>query len=116
MNLRRRQFIRASLAGGVAAGLTKLIRQPLMAGEKVVPVTRGPEVEEFKKAQDKLLKKYQVSARSRYLKLNKPALTVHVLEAGKGKPIVMLHGGGLFACQFAPLISGVQKQVQVFAV
>lgn len=111
MRLKRRQFIRAALVGGGGAGLVNVFRQPRVAAAPPLP-----EVEAFKKTQQRLLAKYNVSARSRYLKLTKPALTTHVLEAGDGKPLLMLHGGGLFACQFAPLIGGLQKQFRVFAV
>src|SRR5438045_320232 len=53
----------------------------------------SPEVDDFRKAQDALLAKYGVKANSRYLNLKKPQTTVHVLEAGQGKPLVLIHGG-----------------------
>src|SRR5437762_5873539 len=69
----------------------------------------GPEVEAYKKAQDALLAKYDVKATSRYLKLKQPEVTVHVLEAGQGKPLLLIHGGRSCACSFAPLIGALQK-------
>jgi len=84
--------------------------------QPVTPLAPGPEVDAFKKAQDALLKKYGVRAKSRYVKLKKPALTAHVLEAGQGEPVLLIHGGGGFACGFAPLMSALQKDFHVFAV
>jgi len=56
-----------------------------------------------------------VAARSRYVKLKRPALTAHVLEAGRGEPVVLLHGGGAFACQFASLMSPLEKEFRILA-
>jgi pimeloyl-ACP methyl ester carboxylesterase len=49
------------------------------------------------------------------VKLDKPALTAHVLEAGGGEPLLLLHGGIATACHFAPLIGSLQQQFHVFA-
>src|SRR5262245_14921696 len=75
----------------------------------------GPEVDAFKKAQDALLAKYRVKAKSRYLKVKTPQTTVHVLEAGQGKPLLLIHGGRSCACSFAPLIAALQNDFHVFA-
>lgn len=76
----------------------------------------GPEVDAFKKAQAALLQKYGVAAHSRYVKLSKPPLTVHVLEVGRGDPVLLIHGGGGFACGFASLMSPLQREFRVLAV
>src|SRR5262245_46787586 len=75
----------------------------------------GPEVDAFKKAQKAVLAKYDVKANSRYLNLKKPQTTVHVLEAGQGKPLLLIHGGRSCACSFAPLIAALQNDFHVFA-
>lgn len=117
MKIDRRRFVTAGVACGLAAGLEHNSPRRAAAGPgPVTPVTPGPEVEAFKAAQQALLKKYAVTAESKYLKLAKPSLTAHVLEAGRGDPVVMLHGGGGFACLFAPLMGPLQKEARVLAV
>ncbi len=74
-----------------------------------------PEVEIFKIAQHKLLSKYVVAAKSEYVQLPQLNLTVHVLEAGKGDPVLLLHGGGAFAAQYAPLMGMLQKDFHLIA-
>ncbi len=111
----RRTFIR-SCGVGVIAASSGLCSSDLLAQTGIItPVAPGPEVDQFKKAQQTLLLRYGVSARSRYLKLNKPPLTAHVLEAGRGMPILLLHGGGATAAQFAPLMGVMQKEFLLFA-
>lgn len=107
MNIKRRDFIKVASALSVSAGFASFTLTN--AG-----IDDGPEVEEFKKAQQKLLDKYAVSARSSYLKLTKPTFTAHLLEAGQGDPVLMLHGGGSFACQFAPLMASLQNDFHLF--
>ncbi len=51
----------------------------------------------YRTAQQALLRRYGVVATSRYVRLKKPALTVHVLEAGRGEPVLLLHGGNATA-------------------
>jgi len=84
--------------------------------QTVTPLSPGPEVGALKKAQDGLLKKYGVTAKSRYVRLKKPALTAHVLEAGHGEPVLLIHGGGSFASGFAPLMGPLQNEFHVFAI
>ena len=57
-----------------------------------------------------------MSARSRYVTLDKPALTAHVLEAGKGDPVLFLHGGIATAAHFARLMQPLQHQFHLFAI
>jgi pimeloyl-ACP methyl ester carboxylesterase len=81
----------------------------------VSPLEDGPETERFRNAQRRALAKYKVEAQSRFLALNKPALKVHVLVAGRGDPVILIHGGGAEAVQFAPLMSGLTGTFQCFA-
>ena len=82
----------------------------------ITPVLPGPEVDQFKIAQEKLLRRYAVSARSQFLKLEKPALTAHFLEAGRGEPVLFLHGGIATAAHFAPLMGPLQEHFHLFAI
>jgi pimeloyl-ACP methyl ester carboxylesterase len=81
----------------------------------VSPLEAGPETERFRNAQKRALDKYKIEAQSRFLALKNPALKVHVLVAGRGDPVILIHGGGAEAVQFAPLISGLTGSFQCFA-
>lgn len=106
----RREFITAGLAS------TMLAAAPHYAGENpVIPLGSGPEVDAFKKAQEKLLAKSKITAKSRFVKLSKPPLTAHILEGGKGDPVLLIHGGNAVAVQFAPLLADFQREFHWYA-
>lgn len=58
--------------------------------------------ESFIELQEKLLNHYGVIAKSRYVDLKEPKLRAHVLEAGSGPPVIILHGGDGEAVTWAP--------------
>jgi pimeloyl-ACP methyl ester carboxylesterase len=94
-----------------------------MTTQETVVHTSGdsatPEVEathHFMQLQSELLAYYRVKATSRFVELARPRMRAHLLEAGKGEPVVMLHGGDGEAVNWAPLMGPLQKQVRVFAV
>ena len=111
----RRKFLRSCGAGVIATSSGLCSRDLLGQTSVITPVAPGPEVDQFRKAQGILLLKYGISARSRYLRLKQPPLTAHVLEAGEGMPVLLLHGGGATAAQFAPLMGAMQKEFHLFA-
>lgn len=73
----------------------------------------GPERERFALVQQRLLDHYGVRARSRFLDLERPAIRAHVLEAGAGEPLLMLHGGDGQAVDWAPLMAELQEEFHV---
>src|SRR5690242_21801181 len=81
----------------------------------VSPLKDGPETERFRNAQKRALAKYQVEAESRFLNLNNPAMKVHVLVAGRGDPVVLIHGGGSAAVNLAGLLGELTGSFQCFA-
>jgi pimeloyl-ACP methyl ester carboxylesterase len=107
----RREFLAAGLSMTVLAASAP----PPAAKDPVIPLVPGPEVEAFKEAQDRLLAKDKVTARSRFLKLRKPLLTVHVLEGGKGDPVLLIHGGNAIAAQWSPLLADLQREFRWYA-
>ena len=111
MNISRRQFL--------AQGATLTLAVPsLLAANDEGPILRrrkGPEIERYERAQKAVLEKYRVNAKSRYVQLRRPNLRAHVLEAGKGEPVVFIHGGAAMAVQFAPLLAGLQNDFHCFA-
>jgi pimeloyl-ACP methyl ester carboxylesterase len=69
----------------------------------------------FEAAERRLLDEYGVVARSRFLALTDPALTVRVLETGAGEPLVLLHGSGMSAPTWAPMLVHLQdRRVHAF--
>lgn len=72
--------------------------------------------ETFGEMQRRLLDYYGVRATSRYLKLERPPIRAHVLEAGQGEPVVIVHGGDGEAVNWAPLMEVLQDRLQMYAV
>ncbi len=111
----RRHLLRNCAVGGISAILGSFAQRSSAQTDGISPIVPGPEIDQFKKTQQALLNKYSVKAQSKYLKLNKPPLTAHVLEAGQGDPVLLLHGGNATAAQFAPLMGLLQQEYLLFA-
>jgi pimeloyl-ACP methyl ester carboxylesterase len=58
----------------------------------------------FEAAEQRLFSECGIAASSRRLKLADPRLWVRVLEAGAGTPMVLVHGSGMSAPTWAPLM------------
>lgn len=69
----------------------------------------------FNRAQSELLDHYGTTATSRFVHLDEPALECHVLELGKGDPVVVLHGGGGMAVQMEPMLGRLGNEFTVVA-
>ena len=65
----------------------------------------SPEARAFEEAERTLLAEYGVEAESRFVRLADPALTVRVLESGAGDPLVLVHGSGMSAPTWAPMLA-----------
>ena len=76
---------------------------------------KNPAEERFLKASERLLGRYNANATSRSLELKSPALRVHLLEAGQGKPVLYLHGHGGTGADLAPLLSSLQSHLRIYA-
>jgi pimeloyl-ACP methyl ester carboxylesterase len=74
-----------------------------------------PERIAFLEAQDRLLRYYGVVASSRYVELERPRMRAHVLEAGQGEPVVILHGGDGQGVDWAPLMAELQGDFRLYA-
>lgn len=75
-----------------------------------------PEQQEFLEVQGRLLDHYHAEARDRFVEIQDPPMRVHLLEAGKGAPVVLFHGGDGEGANFAGLIGALQGRVHSFAV
>ena len=67
------------------------------------PLPDGPSPA-FEGAERRLFAACGVQAESRRVPLADPRLAVRVLEAGEGPPLVLLHGSGMSASTWAPLM------------
>jgi len=68
----------------------------------------------FQRAQDVVLADYDIKAMSSYVEIAKPRLRIHVLEAGAGAPVVMIHGGNSVAIMWAPVAERLSQDFRVF--
>jgi len=64
----------------------------------------------FEEAERRLLAEYHLPATGRRLALADPPLSVRVLETGAGEPLVFLHGSGMSAPTWAPLLAQLQDR------
>src|SRR5439155_15274057 len=55
--------------------------------------------------EQQLFAHYDLAPESRRLTLADPALDVRVLEAGSGAPVLVLHGSGMSAATWAPMLA-----------
>jgi pimeloyl-ACP methyl ester carboxylesterase len=70
----------------------------------------------FAELQNQLLRHYGVTAISRYVDLKEPPMRAHLLEAGRGEPVVILHAGDGEAVNWAALMAPLQQDVHIYAV
>ena len=69
----------------------------------------------FRAAQETLFAQTGTQARSRFVAISEPAMRVHVLEAGSGQPVLMIHGGNSVAAAWEPLLSLLQPHFHLYA-
>jgi pimeloyl-ACP methyl ester carboxylesterase len=80
-----------------------------------IPSSPTSEARLLEQAERRLLARYGVAAESRRLRLEDPALAVRVLETGAGDPLVVLHGSGMCAGTWGPLLPHLQaRRVHAF--
>lgn len=73
-------------------------------------------VEHFTELQSRFLAACGVKATSRFLDLTKPAMRAHVLEAGAGEPVALIHGGDGEGVNCAPTMAYLQAHAHILAV
>jgi pimeloyl-ACP methyl ester carboxylesterase len=69
----------------------------------------------FAALQERVLALYGVDAASRFVKLRRPAIRLHVLDGGRGEPALILHGGDGQGVDWAPLMAHLQGDFHLFA-
>lgn len=74
-----------------------------------------PAARQYAELQSKVLADAGVAARSTFVTLPKPAVRTHVLETGSGAPVVLVHGGGGFAAEWAGIMKPLSERFSVFA-
>jgi pimeloyl-ACP methyl ester carboxylesterase len=73
-------------------------------------------VRRFVDIQSELLALYDVRATSRFVELKNPRMRVHVLEAGAGEPLVLIHGGDGEGVNWSATMGPLQKSAHLFAI
>lgn len=69
----------------------------------------------FAARQEELLRFYDVPARSRYVDIARPRMRAHLLEAGAGEPLVLIHGGDGEGALWAPLMAELKNDFHLYA-
>jgi 4,5:9,10-diseco-3-hydroxy-5,9,17-trioxoandrosta-1(10),2-diene-4-oate hydrolase len=79
-------------------------------------VSHSGAVVRFVDLQSKLLALYDVRATSRFVELRNPRMRVHVLEAGVGEPVVLIHGGDGEGVNWSATMGPLQQSARLFAI
>lgn len=69
----------------------------------------------FAERQEELLRFYDLPARSRYIDIERPQMRVHLLEAGEGEPLILIHGGDGEGALWAPLMAALKADFRLYA-
>jgi pimeloyl-ACP methyl ester carboxylesterase len=104
---------RNAILGGIAAALG--FGYGLSRWDQTLPPRDQGAEERYRIRQDALLRSQGTNFKSVYFEISNPKLRVHVLEAGNGEPVLMLHGGDGVAAQWFPLFGRLQQKFHVFA-
>lgn len=80
-----------------------------------IATTTGAEVRRFSDAEQRVLDESRTRAISRFVDIAEPAMRVHVLEAGAGAPVVLIHGGNSVAAGWEPLLGMLQNDAHLYA-
>jgi pimeloyl-ACP methyl ester carboxylesterase len=110
----RRELIKLSLQTALMALSSRSLGEAIGAS-RYSPLPAGREVNRFKEAQRRVLSRFHLPARSRFVPIKSARLPMHILEVGTGNPVLMLHGGGLFAATWAQLLAPLQRNYRAYA-
>ncbi|MBV9325325.1 MAG: alpha/beta hydrolase [Chloroflexi bacterium] len=76
---------------------------------------RSGELAGFRELQARVLERFGSPARSRMLRIADPPIDAHVLDAGTGEPVLLLHGGMGYAVNWEPLLDLLAAECRVVA-
>jgi pimeloyl-ACP methyl ester carboxylesterase len=94
--MNRRSFLQSILSASVATGC---------ATEAAAQTTVHPAVERYRRLQAALLKSRRLDFTERDVHIASLGLRAHVVEVGRGEPLLLLHGGGGVGAHWVPLMT-----------
>src|SRR6266566_8127869 len=77
--------------------------------------TDSPAHTRYRQAQSRVLERHGSPAVSRFVLLESQHVRAHVLEAGEGPPMLLLHGGGATAALWGPLLGSLHRSFRIYA-
>ena len=75
----------------------------------------SPAYARYRQAQSRVLERHGSPAVSRFVFLESQQVRAHVLEAGEGPPMLLLHGGGATAALWGPLLGSLHRSFRIYA-
>ena len=76
-------------------------------------IATEPYADSYGRLQGTLLERYGLAAQSKFVTLERISTRIHVLEAGTGDPVVILHGGAGIGAEHIPVVARLARRFQV---
>jgi pimeloyl-ACP methyl ester carboxylesterase len=86
-----------------------------MIADRTADTEHNASYDRYRDTQSRVLARHGCPAASRYVHLEAPRLVAHVLEAGEGSPLLLLHGGGATAALWGPLLGSLYRSFRIYA-
>ncbi len=73
-------------------------------------------IDDYKRTRQLLFDKESIQPNSKYVITNGPVKNVHYLEIGRGKPLIIIHGGGSHSSEWIPVLKPLSEHFHLYVI